>query len=203
MKGNQAWIRMALGMTALMAVCCVASVYSQTPSDPVFIKHIVIDANHTPRFIWSIANSAIPWNGLSTQADVECLKNNLRETGLFSSIETQLNKLTEPEAYEIVVSLQYRLSSLRYEVEAIDVSGLDGVDSRRLQESISKSRLIGSTLSLQTADYAVFEDGLRELIRKYSGHKNQPPIFRVSVDSNEKLKVTVSSKQTKCHDKER
>jgi len=135
MKRKLVYLLAALRLIAIILVGFVSSSSSQAPTS-VFVKHIVINAEYDPRFVWSMANSAIPWNGLTSPTDIECLKNELRETRLFSKIETRLNKPTDSETYELVVSLSYKLSSPRYEVGAIDVTNLQGVDVIRLQQLI-------------------------------------------------------------------
>ena len=49
---------------------------------------VITDTNAT--LVHSYVNETVTWNGLSNKQELECLRSQLRETGLFRSIQTRL-----------------------------------------------------------------------------------------------------------------
>lgn len=172
---------------------CAGAGFSQIGSHPVFVKHIVIEAEHDPRFIWSIANATVPWEGLTTQSDVDCLKTKLTDTGVFATVAMRLHKLTEPDAFELVISLAFKRATPSYEIEDIQVKKLAGVDVDAVNRDIRDQQIVGTVLSLRTDDYATFEDRLRKLIQKHTEQdQNVSPSFRLEVSKDVKLRLFIT-----------
>lgn len=184
-------------LVLVILIACVGTSRSQIGPHRVFVKHIVIDAEQDPRFIWAIANSAVPWGGLTTQNDLDCLKANLGDTGVFSKVALRLHKLDDPDAYELVVSLVFKRTIPTYKIENIEVANLVGVDIDALNREIHAQRMVNTVLSLRTADYAILEDRLRELIRKHTKQdQSVRPIFSLRVDKGDKVQVFVTERPT-------
>jgi len=172
------------------------TILGQSNPERFFVKHIVLETDPNPRFVWAIANMIIPWEGDSSNGDVSCLKKELIKTGLFSGIESRLQKLKESDGYDLILTIQYKSPDPVYKLSKIDVFGIEGVDHIKFNDLLASERILGKPLSLKTADYAIFEDKLFDLLKKSIGDEtkrewSQLPWVQLKLNPNKELEVTV------------
>jgi hypothetical protein len=192
-------------MSFLIWIVTVAAVYGQTNPESFFVKHIVFDAEYTPRFLWAIANGIIPWQGDTTDDDVACLKRELMKTGLFKRIGARLNKLGESEGYDLILTIEYKSTEPVYKLRKLEVSGVNGVDNAKFSNLIASEHLVETTVSLKTADYALFADRIFELLKKSIPDEtkrewSKPPWIQIRLNGDRELEVTVLPDFTGCSD---
>ncbi len=179
---------------------------SQTKKESVFVKYVVLDTEFDARFIWSIANAAIPWDRKTTVNDIQCATKEFQKTGLFEGVATHLSKIDSEAAFELIISLKFRDKDPVYKVGQINLDKLEGVNIAKLRSAIDKSGLLGSEISLKPPSYAAFEDRLREMVNESAepdGDRSLSvnPVFNLSLSDRHQLVIDLALKHDECPDR--
>jgi hypothetical protein len=194
-------IPVLLGITVL--ILFPLNCKSQANMGGIFVKHVVIDAAYDPRFIWSIANSAIPWDKKTTQGDIRCATAELRKTGLFKEVVTSLKKVQDPDALELIFRLTYRDRDLKYRIDRISVEKMEGVNLTKLRLLMKEQKIVGTEISLKTENYNVFEDRLLEIVKQSIEANDERkvfanPLFLLSLNANKRLSIRIAAQYSGC-----
>ncbi|MFN6964752.1 MAG: hypothetical protein ACK4S4_13430 [Pyrinomonadaceae bacterium] len=177
--------------------------WAQTDSRSFIVRHVVLETDPNPRFIRRIAEMGIPWSQVATRDDVNCIKERLKDTGLFRGISSRLHKLKDSNGYELVLTIEFESANPVYKLKKAEVEDLEGVDNATLTNLLVSEGLMGQPLSLKTADYAVFEERLLELLRKSIADDEQRewrklPWLDLRLDTNKELEIRIFREGKGC-----
>jgi hypothetical protein len=187
----------------LLCVGETTTVRSQADPQRFLVKHVVLEADPNPRFVRRVAEIGIPWSRVTTKNDVDCIKDQLMKTGVFRRIDSRLYQLKESGGYELILTIEYESPNPVYKLGKIDVVGVEGIDYVLFKKLLTSARLIGRPLSLKTADYAVFEDKLFEVLRKSIADETKRewsklPWIELKLNGSKEIEIIVMSEFKGC-----
>lgn len=197
---------MKFNIFLFVVVTCMgnsALVWAQSDSKSIVVRHVVLETDPNPRFVRRIAELGIPWGGATAKSDVDCIKQQLKDTGLFRRIESRFHELKESGRFDLVLTIEFELANPVYKLKKVEVVGVKGVDDVTFTNLLISEGLVGEPLSLKTADYSIFEDRLFELLRKSIADEEERdwrkvPWLELKLNSNKELEITVSSEPAGC-----
>jgi hypothetical protein len=125
------------------------------------------------------------------------------KTGVFRRIDSRLYQLKESGGYELILTIEYESPNPVYKLGKIDVVGVEGIDYVLFKKLLTSARLIGRPLSLKTADYAVFEDKLFEVLRKSIADETKRewsklPWIELKLNGSKEIEIIVMSEFKGC-----
>jgi hypothetical protein len=149
----------------LLFVSNLSPIFGQQPSERFFINEVFIDTEANPRLIRRYVNKIVSWNKESNHREVECLKEQLNATRLFSKVDSRLARIPDTSNYNLFLTVQYKEIHRNYRIVRIDVRGYSDLDKTKFQELLAERALTGKPLSLLRG-FPDFEDQLFEVVTK-------------------------------------
>ena len=195
-----------VALTIIIVIVLTITVVAQNnQSSRVLVRHIVLEGEYTPRFIWNTANSAIQVGSYVSDKDIACVREELMKTGIFANIHSSLYPLKNSGGYDLTLRFDYISPEPVFPLGIVDVKDIEGVDDSVFQRLLISEHLAGSLISIRNEDYADFQEKLFELLRQSIPDESKrdwsiPPLEVLRVDSKGRLNIALRSKWSMCRE---
>jgi hypothetical protein len=125
-------------MVRVFFLCVVVLLSSmQSDSSGFYIERTEAYADYGSLYILRLANQLVPPDKLSRTSDVECLVRKLKESGIFSEVQTELQKGRDQNRKLIVRAVpHYQIEE--FVISEITLAGFPEVDKNRFQLALNR-----------------------------------------------------------------
>jgi hypothetical protein len=174
----------------------------QADTSKFYVERVDVITKYDSRYILGLANQIVAPDKLISKSDVECLVNELKESGIFADVQAELTPTEQKDVYRLLLTTVYHPQIKSFVVNEIALEGLPDVDKAKFQLSLHKEGLVPGVAFLKYP-FNELEDkvggALREAYLKSSAEaEGETYWITIRPIGEEKLKLIVSPTYSRC-----
>lgn len=187
----------------LLVITCftlVGPVFCQGVSK-FYVQTVEVRNESDSRYILERAEAFAPPDKLVTMADISCLLTDLKSSGIFQLVNTQVVTIGD-NARKLIITSKYRRGVRRFVLGNLTLVGLPEVDQSRLRSAL-KEKGISPGVPFLKYEYRELEARVRDALRQvYSDNGSREEIgalsIRLRISPVRKVQLVVSPNLPEC-----
>jgi hypothetical protein len=147
------------------AFCLVIALLTvQSDSPKFYVQNVEVLSEYDSRYILRRANQVFSSNSTSDQKDIDCFVAELKATGIFADVRTELTPLKNKDLRKLVIRTKYVDRVHEFTIGDIELSGLPEIDAARFHAALSKRGIANNTPLLRYS-FTELEERISEALR--------------------------------------
>jgi hypothetical protein len=150
----------------LHGVLCliIAFLTAQSASPRFYVESVEVLTEYDSRYVLRRANQTFSSDSLNEQRDIDCFVAELKATGIFADVGTELTPLKSKDRRKLVISTKYVGGVHEFTIGEVVLSGLPEVDALRFHAALSKHGVGNNTLLLKYT-FTELEERISQALR--------------------------------------
>jgi hypothetical protein len=147
------------------ALCLVMALLTvQSASPRFYVESVEVLTEYDSRYILRRTNQIFSSDSPSEQRDIDCFVAELKATGIFADVLTELIPLNNKDLRKVVISTKYVAGVHEFMIGDVVLSDLPEVDSARFHAALSKRGVANHTLLLKYS-FTELEERISQALR--------------------------------------
>lgn len=164
-----------------------------------YVKEVFVASKYNSRYILTYANQLIPSEKKVKLETVQCLVENLKESGIFQDIKTELMPLGNDE-YKLIITPTYKPNVENFVINEIKLDKSFGINEEVFLEKLKEKNItLGTPFQPYTEIEVGIVDVIEELYNQQESEEALPKVWiKLNLIDNTNLSLSIMSEFPSC-----
>lgn len=183
-------------------LCLLIALTTQSASPTFYVGTVEVLTTYDSRYVLRRTNQIFTSDIPIQQSDIDCLVAELKATGIFADVQTELTSSKHRNFRKLLISTKNADRIDEFTIGEVVLSGLPEVDGARFQAALSKRGVKRNTF-LMKYSFSELEERVSEALREvYPSSVDKKPLglawVTITTDGVKRVKLIVSPAYSVC-----